>query len=64
MSFEGMIGPINETLRGTKDMEREIKSCELGQASIIIELSTNHQVIKIHEEQISKTEKRIEELRK
>lgn len=39
-------------------MEREIKSCELGQANIIIELSTNHQVIKIHEEQISKTEKK------
>ena len=42
-----------------KDMEREIKSCELGQANIIIELSTNHQVIKIHEEQISRKRRRI-----
>ena len=55
---------IQQMEKKAKDMEREIKSCELGQASIIIELSTNHQVIKIHEEQISKTEKRIEELRK
>jgi hypothetical protein len=44
-------------------MEREIKTCEQGQSTIIIELGRNHQIIKIHEEQISKTEKRIEELR-
>ena len=55
---------IQQMEKKAKDMEREIKSCELGQANIIIELSTNHQVIKIHEEQISKTEKRIEELRR
>ena len=55
---------IQQMEKKAKDMEREIKSCELGQATIIIELSTNHQIIKIHEEQISKTEKRIEELRK
>jgi len=55
---------IQQMEKKAKDMEREIKSCELGQASIIIELSTNHQVIKIHEEQIAKTEKRIEELRR
>jgi hypothetical protein len=55
---------IQQMEKKAKDMEREIKSCEIGQAQIIIELSTNHQVIKIHEEQISKTEKRIEELRK
>ena len=55
---------IQQMEKKAKDMEREIKSCELGQADIIIQLSTNHQVIKIHEEQISKTEKRIEELRR
>ena len=55
---------IQQMEKKAKDMEREIKQCELGQANIIIELSTNHQVIKIHEEQISKTEKRIEELRR
>lgn len=55
---------IQQMEKKAKDMEREIKSCELGQATIIIELSTNHQIIKIHEDQISKTEKRIEELRK
>ena len=54
---------IQQMEKKAKDMEREIKSCELGQATIIIELSTNHQIIKIHEDQISKTEKRIEELR-
>ena len=45
---------IQQMEKKAKDMEREIKSCELGQATIIIELSTNHQIIKIHEEQISK----------
>ena len=39
---------IQQMEKKAKDMEREIKSCELGQANIIIELSTNHQVIKIH----------------
>jgi chromosome segregation ATPase len=54
---------IQQMEKKAKDMEREIKSCELGQSTIIIELSTNHQIIKIHEDQISKTEKRIESLR-
>ena len=55
---------IQQMEKKAKDMEREIKSCELGQATIIIELSSNHQIIKIHQDQITKTEKRIENLRK
>lgn len=54
---------IQQMEKKAKDMEREIKTCEQGQSTIIIELGRNHQIIKIHEEQISKTEKRIEELR-
>jgi WD40 repeat protein len=46
-----------------KDMDREIKNFEFAQANYIINLSTNHEIMKLYERQISDTEKRIEKLK-
>jgi cilia- and flagella-associated protein 57 len=45
-----------------KDMEKEIKNFEFSQANYIVDLSTNHEIMKLHERQIFDTEKNIEKL--
>ena len=46
-----------------RDMEKEIKNFEKAQANYIVDLSTHHQIMKLHHKQISETENSIDRLK-
>jgi WD40 repeat protein len=49
--------------RQAQDMEKEIRNFEYSQSNYIVDLSTNHEIMKLHERQIAKSEKTIEKLK-
>ncbi len=49
--------------RQAQDMEKEIRNFEYSQSNYIVDLSTNHEIMKLHERQIATSEKTILKLK-